>query len=95
MLTLKTAIEIAEKERGSKVVEARDCGDQWAFGFEIDRPNQPPIFDDRIPEFAKSVLAGVQILYMFVSKVDGRTEYFYIAQPQYTELFQKSKCIDL
>ena len=95
MLTLEAAIEIAEKERGSKVVEARDCGDRFAFAFEIDYPKQTVAFDERIPDFAKSVLAGIQTLHMFVSKIDGGIEYFYIAQPQYTDMFQKGTQINL
>ena len=36
MVTLEEAMHIAEKWRGSKVANAGDCGDRWAFSFESD-----------------------------------------------------------
>ena len=35
-MTLKEAIQIAEKERNSKVIGANDCGNRWFFSFEND-----------------------------------------------------------
>ena len=77
MLTLKEAIKIVEKQRGSKVVNASDCGDRWAFYFKDDEPQSPEIIDDpRIPDFAKNVLSAGQRLPAFVFKDNGKVEYF-------------------
>ena len=36
VVNLKEAIQLAERERKSKVTGAADCGDRWAFSFDDD-----------------------------------------------------------
>ena len=35
-MEFKEAVQLAERERKSKVLSAADCGDRWAFDFEDD-----------------------------------------------------------
>ena len=36
MITLKEAIEKAEKEIGGKILTVDDCDDRWVFGFDFE-----------------------------------------------------------
>lgn len=71
-MTLKEAIQIAEKERGSKVIGANDCNDKWFFCFEndVDKVDSMPLFvykaDSRLEyfclaEFMYSLAEGKEV----------------------------------
>lgn len=92
-MTLQEAIKKAETWRGSKVASVVDCGDRWAFTFEADYPKTTAVFDDKLPDFVKNIIAAPHVSHVFLFKDSGKFECFCVGD--YVDLLRMGKKIPL